>query len=399
MLRLLLGVRTWREAAWLLPGLLVAVLVMLAAAAVASVAGPALLRAQGVNPDGRPNPISAVPVAIVLGLLVRNLGPQRWISEAGLKFAAVKLLRLGIILIGLKLSFTELLRVGAWAAPTAVVVVAVGLLAAFTIARWMGLSGAMGALLAAGTSICGVSAVMATAPVVRAPPRETAYAVAVVTLFGLLGMLLYPAAAPLLLESSASLGLFLGSAVHDTSQVVGAALTCSVLRGDDAVLRVATVTKLSRNLLLVAVIPLVGWIAARAAQRAEYAQGAGQSQVRMSWAGLVPLFVVGFAAMAALRSIGDATLAGGGAVAGGGGAALGVLSEASWKWTLRLLADEVGSQYCLATAMAAVGLGTRFGELRSVGVAPLIAGFGAAAVVALAALGMAAALSAGGIIG
>ncbi|MBK8914252.1 MAG: putative sulfate exporter family transporter [Phycisphaerales bacterium] len=385
VLSLLLGVRSWREAGGLLPGVILAAAVMCAAAGLAGVAGPALLRAQGIASEGRPNPISAVPVAIVLGLLVRNFGPQRWISEAGLKFAAVKLLRLGIILIGLKLSFSELLRVGAWAAPAAAAVVLVGLVAAFFLARRMGLSAEMGALLAAGTSICGVSAVLCAAPVVRAAPRDTAYAVAVITIFGLLGMLLYPVLMPRVLESSAALGLFLGSAVHDTSQVVGAALTCAALREDDAVLRVATVTKLSRNLLLIVVIPLVGWYAARLARRD------GDEPQRVSVARLVPLFVVGFAAMAAVRSIGDGTLA-------GGGSALGVFSEASWRWLLRLLSDEIGSQYCLATAMAAVGLGTRFGELRAVGIAPLIAGLGAAVIVALAALGMAVGLTAGGVI-
>ena len=81
-----------------------------------------------------------------------------------------------------------------------------------------------------------------------------------VVAFGLFGMLVYPYLAHALLPGSAAIGLFLGTAVHDTSQVVGAALTYRQIYGDDVVLRVATVTKLTRNLFLAAVIPMLTWL-------------------------------------------------------------------------------------------------------------------------------------------
>ena len=115
-------------------------------------------------------------------------------------------------------------------------------------------------MIAAGTSICGVTAIVSTAPAIEADEREVAYAVANVVAFGLFGMLAYPYLAHALLGSSETIGLFLGTAVHDTSQVVGAALTYKQVYDDDVVLRVATVTKLTRNIFLAAVIPLLTWM-------------------------------------------------------------------------------------------------------------------------------------------
>jgi len=112
--------------------------------------------------------------------------------------------------------------------------------------------------------------------------------------FGRFGRLVYPYLARALLPGSAAIGLFLGTAVHDTSQVVGAALTYRQIYADDAVLRVATVTKLTRNLFLAAVIPLLTWWHARE-------RGAtGARNAPASWRSLVPSFVLGFVAFKAL---------------------------------------------------------------------------------------------------
>ena len=111
-----------------------------------------------------------------------------------------------------------------------------------------------------------MTAIVSTAPAIEADEREVAYAVANVVAFGLFGMLAYPYLAHALLQRSETVGLFLGTAVHDTSQVVGAALTYRQIYADDVVLRVATVTKLTRNMFLAAVIPLLTWMhAARVA--------------------------------------------------------------------------------------------------------------------------------------
>ena len=127
-----------------------------------------------------------------------------------------------------------------------------------------------------------MTAIVSTAPAIDADEREVAYAVANVVAFGLFGMLVYPYLAHALLPGSAAIGLFLGTAVHDTSQVVGAALTYRQIYGDDVVLRVATVTKLTRNLFLAAVIPLLTWMHRRSAQRRLAGAGADRRVVALA---------------------------------------------------------------------------------------------------------------------
>ena len=198
-------------------------------------------------------------------------------------------------------------------------------------------------MIAAGTSICGVTAIVSVAPAIEADEREVAYAVANVVAFGLFGMLVYPYLAHAVLSSSETIGLFLGTAVHDTSQVVGAALTYKQVYGDDVVLRVATVTKLTRNIFLAAVIPLLTWLHVRSTQ----AQVGGVKKTT-SWKALVPGFVIGFVAMAVVRTIGDATL-------DSNGAAFGIWNADSWRSITTQLGDYWASRILLGTAMAAVG--------------------------------------------
>ncbi len=347
------------------PGLVAALVVMLAGFWLADVIGGAMLAARGLSGA---SPISGVPVAIVLGLALRNLLPLPLPFAPGLKFCTTTLLRLGIVLVGVKLSVVEMARLGVAGVPVVLVAVATGLVFVTWFNRLLGLPPRLGTLIAAGTSICGVTAIVSTAPAIDADEREVAYAVANVVAFGLFGMLVYPYLAHALLPGSAAIGLFLGTAVHDTSQVVGAALTYRQIYADDAVLRVATVTKLTRNLLLAAVIPLLTWWHAR-----ERGAAVGRAAVT-SWRSLVPSFVAGFVGMAVVRSIGDAMLA-------DGGQALFVWDAASWRALTSFVGDTAGARWLLGTAMAAVGLNTSFHVFRGVGLKPFAVGMAGALVV------------------
>jgi len=242
--------------------------------------------------------------------------------------------------------------------------------------RRLGLPPRLGTLIAAGTSICGVTAIVSTAPAIEADEREVAYAVANVVAFGLFGMLVYPYFAHALLGRSESVGLFLGTAIHDTSQVVGASLTYRQMYADDVVLRVATVTKLTRNLCLAAVIPLLTWMHFRRS-RAEHS-----AKRRVSWKTLVPAFIIGFVAMALVRTIGDATLQ-------ANGAAYGLWNAAAWSTLTNQIGDFWASRVFLGTAMAAVGLSTSFAVFKGVGVRPFIVGLVGALVVGAVGLVMA----------
>jgi uncharacterized integral membrane protein (TIGR00698 family) len=352
---------------------------MTAGFALADVIGRAILAAQGLSSGG--SPISGVPVAIVLGLLLRNLLPLPPALTPGLKFCVTTVLRLGIVLVGIRLSAFDVLRLGLAGLPVVLAAIVTGLIFVTWFNRWLGLPPRLGTLLAAGTSICGVTAIVSTAPAIDADEREVAYAVANVVAFGLFGMLVYPYVAHVLLQRSETVGLFLGTAVHDTSQVVGAALTYRQMYADDVVLRVATVTKLTRNLFLAVVIPLLTWMHLRGQQVSS------GKRVHTSWRALVPMFVIGFVSMAIVRTIGDAMLQ-------SSGAAFGMWDAAAWTRVTNLVGDFWASRVFLGTAMAAVGLNTSIAVFKGVGAKPFLVGLAGALVVG--SVGMLMALLLGG---
>ena len=356
------------------PGVLAAFVVMLAGFWLADQIGQAILAAQGLTGG---SPVSGVPVAIVLGLLLRNTLPLPAALTPGLKFATTTILRAGIVLVGIRLSLFDVVKLGIAGLPVVLAAIGTGLVFVTWFNKKLGLPPRLGTLIAAGTSICGVTAIVSVAPAIEADEREVAYAVANVVAFGLFGMLVYPYLAHAVLGSSETIGLFLGTAVHDTSQVVGAALTYKQVYGDDVVLRVATVTKLTRNIFLAAVIPLLTWLHVRSTQAEN-----GGVQKKTTWKALVPGFVIGFVAMAVIRTIGDATLA-------SNGAAFGIWNADSWQWLTTQLGDYWASRILLGTAMAAVGLNTSFKVFKGVGLKPFAVGFGGAVVVGAVGMTMA----------
>lgn len=300
------------------------------------------------------SPVSGITLAILLGLLWSNLATPPAAIQAGARFALTTLLRLGIVLLGLRLSLAQVGDIGLRSLPVIVAAIATALLLARLISRWLDLPPRLGALIAVGTSICGATAIVATAPTIGARESETSYAVACIALFGLAAMLLYPFAAYWLFDGQAwRSGLFLGTAVHDTAQVLGAGMAYREYFGAPQALDVATVTKMVRNLAMIAVIPIMA-IAFRPAEASQVAARAPR------WYQLVPLFVVGFAAMSLLRSVGDV-----------GPQPLGIVSTELWQSLIA--AGSRAADALLATAMAAVGLSTRLSTLRAIGVKPLVA--------------------------
>lgn len=367
--------RAARGSVWkTIPGLVLAAAVMLGAGALARWLGTGLLRLQGIDPAGRPSPVSGISVAILLGLAIANTAGTAALFRPGLMIAVRWVLRLGIILVGVKLSFFDVVKLGAWGVPVVATIIVTALLTATWLARALRLSDRLGILAAASTAICGVTAAVAVGPAIDAEESEVAYTVANVTLFGLAAMLAYPYLAHLLFgPGSGSIGLFLGTGIHDTSQVMGAALSFKELFGDEKAFEVATVTKLTRNVFLAAVVPGLALL---------HGRRAGKTGGRMEIRKYFPLFVLGFLAMAVARSAGDAGVV-------RGGHAFGVWDAEAWKRLTRTL-GETWATAALGTAMAAVGLTTNLRSLRVLGAKPLYLGAISAAVVAGLALLLAA---------
>ncbi len=307
------------------------------------------------------SPLSAIGLAIVLGLAIRNAIGLPAIYDAGLRLCVRRLLRIGVALLGLRLSFAAAGALGLAALPIVLASIATALVAVTWIARALGLPSRLGLLIAVGTGICGNTAIVATAPVIDAREDETSYAVACVTLFGMLALLLYPPLAHALFAGNArEVGLFLGTAIHDTAQVAGAGLLYAQQYGAPEALSAATVTKLVRNLFMLAVIPLIAFLHRR--------QTGSGGKRGTPFSQLVPGFVFAFLALTVLRTLGDL-----------GDRAFGVLPPEAWR-ALTHAADFAAS-WLLTLAMAAVGLGTSFRKLRVLGPRPFAVGIAAAVLV------------------
>ena len=154
----------------------------------------------------------------------------------------------------------------------------------------------MAYLISIGSTVCGTTAIMATAPVIKANKNEVSYAIANITLFGILSMLIYPYFANFYFEgNSLFIGLFLGTSIHETSQVAAAGLIYDQQFNSPETLNIATVTKLIRNTFLIIMIPLFAFLYNR-----------GQRKERnYSILNIFPYFVLGFIGMIILRNIGD----------------------------------------------------------------------------------------------
>jgi uncharacterized integral membrane protein (TIGR00698 family) len=265
----------------------------------------------------------------------------------GLKLAAEKALRLGIVLIGATLSIQTIAAILP-AVPTILVTMAAAIGIVLLLSRFAAIDARLATLLAVGMSVCGNTAVVATSPVIAARPRDTAYAVATVTLFGTIALLAYPLIGHAVGMADPVFGLWSGIAINDTSQVIGASGAYS-----PGALEIATVVKLIRNAMMAPLILGIAWAWSRRTG------AAGDTRAGLHRA--VPLFVLGFLALAAIRSAGviDANLA----------------SQL-----------EVVARALILVALAAVGLNVRLEELGEVGPRPLLVGLGAAVIVGAASI-------------
>jgi len=340
------GLNRAREA---IPGVLIAIALALIARAMAQ------QLARGAI--GLPKfPLSPVMCAVLLGMLWRNsVGVPAW-ATAGLNWTMHRLLRVGIALVGLRLTLAGATAIAATALPVALMCLSVALVGGIAVARTLAVPRRLGYLLAIGTAVCGCTAVVAMSPVIRARHAETAFAVTCVVLFGCVAMLLYPwVAGHFFAASPVHAGVFLGTAIHDTSQVVGAALIYSQQAGAPDALAAASVAKLLRNLSIAVLVPLAAWLTQRhEGQEAPPAAGPAAPAARTT---LVPLFVLAFIGFIVLRTAGDALFHDGGA------------------WQALVNTGYQGSDLFLTCGMTAVGLSVSFTDMWRIGWRPLAAGF------------------------
>jgi uncharacterized integral membrane protein (TIGR00698 family) len=296
--------------------------------------------ATGLAQDGwlQANGIGVLTLAIVLGMVAANtLYPRvESVSAAGVAFSKNTLLRVGIILYGLRLTLQDVATVGA----TGIAIDAVVLTSTFALACWagprvFGLDRTTAMLIGAGSSICGAAAVMATEPVLRGRSDQVTVAVSTVVVFGTLAIFLYPALYhanqrfALFAVSPTAYGIFAGSTIHEVAQVVAAGRAVG-----EAAAGTAVITKMVRVMMLAPFLVILSMHQSRTG-------GTGAPR-RIT----VPWFAVGFVAVTAFNS-------------------LNLLPRSFIDAAVRV------DTLVLAMAMAALGLGTRWSAIRAAGAKPL----------------------------
>ncbi len=298
--------------------------------------------------------VSPHVVAVVLGAVAANTGVVRARHRCGLRMAGKRVLRIGIVLVGFRLSLNEVGDLGPRALAAVCIVVAI----TFTGTRWLGrrlgMSPSLSLLVATGYSICGASAIAAAEPFADATEEEVAYSIALVTLCGSLAIAVLPPLGALFGLSSHDFGAWVGASVHDVGQVVAAAST-----RDAVALKAAVVVKLTRVALLA---PLLMGIAVASRRRA--AEPAGQevptpsapvvapgptSTATAKRPPLLPLFVALFLAAVVVRTVSDIPQPG-------------------------LDAIQVAETILLGAGLFGLGSGVDIGRLRRLGGRPLALG-------------------------
>lgn len=283
---------------------------------------------------------SPMILAIIFGMLFHALvGTPAW-ARAGVALASRKVLRAAIVLLGLQLTIEQIAKVGA----VGIGIITVTLVGTFLFTIWfgrmIGVERRLSELIAAGTSICGASAVVATNAVTGAADEDAAYAVACVTLFGSLAMFVYPLLPGMLNLDPQAYGFWAGASIHEVAQVVAASFQDSVQAGE-----FGTIAKLSRVMLLAPMLVAIGLIAVYQARKSNDAK----TRIRPP----IPWFVLGFMVLIGVNS------------------AVAIPVEFN-------SAIVVTTSFLLTTALAAMGLEIDVAKLRDKGARPLILGMTAA---------------------
>ena len=297
------------------------------------------------------SPISTAMIAILVGMFFGNVFQVGEVFQKGLNFTKELILKLGIICLGIQLKPFEFLEFGAIALPLIIICIISVLLVIKILIKKLKIPTRMAYLISIGCTVCGTTAIMATAPVIKANKNEVSYAIANITLFGILSMLIYPYFANIYFDGTPLyVGLFLGTSIHETSQVAAAGLIYDQQFNSPETLNIATVTKLIRNTFLIIMIPLFAFLYNRGKTKAK----------SYSILDIFPYFVLGFIGMIIFRNIGDQVF---------------LTDNAYHFWQSSILNIKDGAKIFLSMAMAAVGLSTNLKDLKSMGYKPFMVGF------------------------
>ncbi|MDB6058682.1 MAG: hypothetical protein JWO95_2526 [Verrucomicrobiales bacterium] len=300
------------------------------------------------------HPIEPVMMALILGMVVSNFMTLPKAVSPGIKFCVKKLLPLGIIFLGARLNFHEMIKEGVTGAAMALLETAVAFMLLLWLSKLFKLPRKLGLLLGVGTAICGGTAIVATAPVIEAEEKDVVFSVATVTLLGLIAMFVLPVIGHAIQMSDRAFGYWAGLSIHQTPQVIASGFSYSADAG-----ATATTVKLARVCLLAPVVFIVGLLNARG----EASDGVATKK-KINYLQMFPMFIFGFLAFALAQTLGwlptlhfnsptffNAPMQ----------------DPKLGEWLVKI------SSWCIIISMAGVGLETRFHAMKQTGPKPFVA--------------------------
>jgi len=304
------------------------------------------------------SPLSPIIFAILLGLIINNITIKLVKLAPGFQFCIKYLLKLGIIFLGIRLSLLDFVLYGSKSLIVVIPCILCTIKIISLLKNKFDVSENLSLLIAVGTSICGATAIVALAPSINAKKTEITYAIANITVFGLLAMFIYPIVANLVFSNDLSVGLFLGSSIHETAQVAGSGLIYAEQYSRQDVVGIATLTKLVRNTLMVIVIP---YLAHRALSN---------NNTKPNVSTIFPYFIIGFIVFGLVRTFGDYHF-------------LTQNDSIINNWNLIIQYIKELAEFLLIISMAAIGYNTNFKHFKKLGIKPFYLGFIAASMVGL----------------
>lgn len=244
--------------------------------------------------------LSPLIVGIVLGMLyansLRNHLPETW--TPGIKFCTKQILRWGIILYGFRLTFQQVLAIGAPAIIMDVIIISGTMLIGILVGKWLKMDSDQTLMVSTGSAICGAAAVLGAEPVVKCAPHKTAIAVSTVVIFGTLAMFLYPILyrSGVFDLSNQQMAVYAGSTLHEVAHVVGAGNAMDP-SGELSIADQATITKMIRVMLLAPVLLIMGFVLSK--KRADRTSGAKKEKTKIT----IPWFAFGFLLVIGINSL------------------------------------------------------------------------------------------------
>lgn len=295
-------------------------------------------------------PVFAILIGMVIALLFKEKGD----FAQGITFTSKKVLQYAVILLGFGLNLGTVISVGKASLPVIVATITTSLIVSFVLCKVLKIPGKISVLIGVGSSICGGSAIAATAPVVEADDEEIAQAISVIFLFNIIAALIFPTLGGLLGLSNEGFALFAGTAINDTSSVTAAASSWdSIHSSGTAVLDAATIVKLTRTLAIIPItLVLAFW-------RTRKERGSGVKVGK-----IFPFFILHFAAASLITTVCNYAIG------------LGVFPDSVASFVTELFAFlKKVSKFFIVMAMGAIGLNTDLPKLIKSGGKPILMGF------------------------